>query len=125
MRAQVRDWESIEREKAMGLYFEEHESPEMLSGGSANFIACDTCAQKIQGQEDGIVVFHEDAQHVKDGNISVIHKGRCETAGTRGLRWEDLEIFLRDVVLNTKIDLAKTESRIRGTDGLTSWGLHS
>jgi hypothetical protein len=109
----------------MRLYFEEHESPEMLSGGSANFIACDTCAQKIQGQEDGIVVFHEDAQHVKDGNISVIHKGRCETAGTRGLRWEDLEIFLRDVVLNTKIDLAKTESRIRGTDGLTSWGLHS
>lgn len=109
----------------MRLLFEEHESPAMLSGGAANFIACDTCAQKIQGQEDGIVVFHEDAQHVKDGNISVIHKGRCETAGTRGLGWVDLGVFLRDVVLNTKIDLAKNESRISGTDGLASWGLHS
>lgn len=110
----------------MRLIFEEHENPGLLSGGgAATYIACDTCGQKIQGQQDGIVVFHQDAQHVKDGNFSVIHKGRCDTGSTKGLRWEDLEIFLRDVVLNTKIDLASTEARISGTDGLASWGLHT
>ena len=109
----------------MRFLFEEHQNAELLSGGgAATFVACDTCGDKIQGQHDGIVVFHEASDHRKSGGIMVIHKGRCETPDTQRLRWQDLEIFLRDVVLNTKIDLAETEKRISGPDGLASWGLH-
>jgi hypothetical protein len=110
----------------MQFLIEEHENPAFLSGGgSSTYIACDTCGEKIQGQQDGIAVFHKDAQNVKDGKISVIHKGRCDTAETKRLPWDDLELFLREVVLNAQIDLRKAENRVSGTDGLASMGLNS
>lgn len=87
----------------MRLLLEEHQNPGLLSGGgAATFVACDTCGQKIQGQEDGIVVFHLDSKGQKTGDFAVIHKGRCETPETQKEQWEDLEIFLRDILLNTK-----------------------
>ena len=49
----------------------------------------------------------------------------CETAATRFLGWQDLDIFLRDIVLNARVDLVATEDRISGPDGLKEWGLHS
>lgn len=110
----------------MRLMFEEHDNPGLLSGGgAATFIACSTCGGKVQGQDDGIVVFIEDEQHRKTGDIMVIHKGRCDTTQTRQFRWQDLDIFLRDVILNTKVDLGLTERRISGPNGLAAWGLHS
>ena len=93
-------------------------------GGEAVFLACATCGEKIVGQADGIVVFHESAPHTKSGDVSVIHKARCETDRTRALRWQDLELFLRDVLANTQIDLAATERRINEPDGLRDFGLH-
>ncbi len=110
----------------MHILFEEHDNPELLSGGgAATFIACSTCGVKIQGQNDGIVVFREDGEHRTTGEVMIIHKGRCETAQTQQLPWQDLDIFLRDIVLNTGVDLAQTEERISGPDGLASWGLHT
>lgn len=110
----------------MRLMFEDHDNPTLLSGGgTATFIACDTCGLKIQGQEEGIVVFHMRPDGRKRGDFAVIHKGRCETEETKRGRWQDLAIFLRDIVLNSQIDLAAAEARVSGPDGLASWGLHT
>lgn len=97
----------------------------MISGGGeAAFLACETCGEKIVGQDDGIVVFHESAPRTKSGDVSVIHRAGCETDRTQALRWQDLELFLRDVLANTQIDLAATERRINEPDGLGDVGLH-
>ncbi len=112
----------------MKLIFESHDNPALNEGGgTATFIACDTCGAKIVGPNDGIVVFDQVAgpPYDRTGGVLAIHKGRCETTETQRLPWQDLDVFLRDIVLNTRIDLAATEQRISGPDGLRSWGLHT
>jgi hypothetical protein len=49
---------------------------------------------------------------------------KCETSETRPLSWQDLDVFLRDVVGNAQIDLEETERRISGPGGSSEFGFH-
>jgi len=93
----------------------------ITGGGTAVFLACATCGEKIVGQDAGIVVFDRAVDGTRTGSFTAIHKSTCETAETSALPWQDLDTFLRDVVLNTQIDLEETERKI---GKLADFGLH-
>jgi hypothetical protein len=109
----------------MQFVVEHHEVGDMLGGAIVTFVACETCGKKIDRHAPGIVVFR-DGEPGEDGHrrASAIHKGACDTAATRELPWQDLDIFLRDIVMNAGIDLAVTEARINEPGGLREMGLH-
>lgn len=108
----------------MRLIFEELRDPRLASIGIGAVIACDTCGEKIVGQDAGIVVFESDAEGKRAGTFRTIHKVKCETSETRPLSWQDLDVFLRDVVGNAQIDLEETERRISGPGGSSEFGFH-
>ena len=109
--------------RAMRFSFDTLEHEGLLGGGGhAPFLVCDTCGQKIQGQDAGIVVFPADPDGHRTGAVVAVHKGACDVVDGQ---WSDLEIFLRDLTRNARIDLAKTEERINGDGGLRPWGLRT
>lgn len=110
----------------MRLIREEIEDPRAAITGLliATFIACDACGEKIIGQDVGIVVFEVDADGKDAGTFKTVHKKTCDTREMRLLRWQSLDVFLRDVVGNAGIDLAETERRISGPGGSSEFGLH-
>ena len=109
----------------MRFKFETIDDPTMAFGaGEATFLVCDTCGEPVKGQQDANVVFLEDSDRNETGEIKVIHKQGCETPQTQRLRWQDLDLFLRDVVMNARMDLGETEARITADGGLADFGLH-
>ena len=105
----------------MRMMFEPISDPNMMGGGGfAPFIVCDTCGDRIVGQQAGIVVFDRELV----GPVRAIHRGACETEVTRSLSWQDLDLFLRNIARNAGINSDETGRRINEPGGLADYGLH-